>query len=158
DQIRVDSRVRLRVGVGGAEQLAGVLGRDGLDGVDVLAAGVEPVPDRALGVLVRQPVAHGEQDGRRGVVLAGDQLQRLALVGELEPDRGSDAGLDRADDVERAAVDGGNGRGVVAGGFAHAREPTGAYGGRSISRRPTRRASYDCWYDLRQSRLRRLPP
>ena len=60
----VDTRVRLHVGVGRAEQLARVLGGHGLDGVDVLAAGVEPVPDGALRVLVGQPAAHGEQRRR----------------------------------------------------------------------------------------------
>ena len=106
DQVRVDARVRLDVGVRGAEQLAGVLGGQRLDRVDVLAAGVEAVPDRPLGVLVREPVAHRQQHRRRGVVLARDQLQRLALVGELGPDRVRDPRLDRADDVERAAVGG----------------------------------------------------
>ena len=81
DQVGVDARVRLDVGVRGAEQLAGVLGGERLDGVDVLAAGVEAAADGALGVLVAEPVAHGQQHGRGGVVLAGDQLERLALVG-----------------------------------------------------------------------------
>ena len=64
NEVGVDARVRLHVGVGRAEQLAGVLGGHGLDGVDVLAAGVEPVPDGALRVLVGQPAAHGEQRRR----------------------------------------------------------------------------------------------
>ena len=38
DEVGVDARVRLDVGVGRAEQLAGVLGGHRLDGVDVLAA------------------------------------------------------------------------------------------------------------------------
>ena len=76
DEVGVDARVRLHVGVRRAEQLAGVLGRERLDGVDVLAAGVEAVADRALGVLVGEPGAHREQHGGRGVVLARDQLQR----------------------------------------------------------------------------------
>ena len=81
DQVGVDAGVRLRIGVRRAEQLAGVLGGERLDGVDVLAAGVEAVADRALGVLVAEPGAHGQQHGRRGVVLARDQLERAALVG-----------------------------------------------------------------------------
>ena len=64
DQVRVDAGVRLGVGVFGAEEFAGMLGGDRLDGVDVLAAGVEAVPDGALGVLVGQPAAHREQHGR----------------------------------------------------------------------------------------------
>ena len=81
-------------GVRRAEQLAGVVGGQLLDGVDVLAAGVEPVADGALGVLVRQPGAHRQQRRERGVVLAGDQLERRPLIGEFGPDRGGDVGLD----------------------------------------------------------------
>ena len=87
DEVGVDARVRLDVGVRRAEQRLGVVGGELLDGVDVLAAGVEAVPDRALGVLVREPVAHRQQHGGRGVVLAGDQLQRAALVGQFAADR-----------------------------------------------------------------------
>ena len=83
DQVGVDAGVRLGVGVRRPEQLARVLGGERLDGVDVLAAGVEAVADRALGVLVGEPGAHRQQHRRRGVVLAGDQLERGALVGEL---------------------------------------------------------------------------
>ena len=101
DQVGVDARVRLHVGVRGAEQRAGVVGGGLLDGVDVLAAGVEAVPDRALGVLVREPGAHRQQDGGGGVVLAGDQLERRALVGQLAADRAGDRRLDGLDDLER---------------------------------------------------------
>ena len=104
DQVGVDARVRLDVGVRRPEQLARVLGRDRLDGVDVLAAGVEPVPDRALGVLVAEPGAHGQQHRRRGVVLAGDQLERGPLVGQLLAGRIRDAGFDRGDDLEGLGV------------------------------------------------------
>ena len=45
DEVGVDAGVRLDVGVRRAEQLAGVLGGERLDGVDVLAAGVEAVAD-----------------------------------------------------------------------------------------------------------------
>ena len=109
DEVRVDARVRLDVRVRRAEQRLGVVGGGLLDGVDVLAAGVEPVPDRALGVLVRQPGAHRQQDGGRGVVLAGDQLQRGALVGQLAADRAGDGRLDGVDHLERVAVGGGRG-------------------------------------------------
>ena len=97
DQVGVDAGVRLGVGVLGAEQLAGVLGGERLDGVDVLAAGVEAVPDGALGVLVGQPGAHGQQHGGRGVVLRGDQLERGALVGQLGAGGVGDPGLDGLD-------------------------------------------------------------
>ena len=110
-EVGVDPGVRLHVGVRRAEQLARVLGGEGLDGVDVLAAGVEAVPDRALGVLVGEPRAHGQQDGRRGVVLARDELERGALVGELLAGRLGDPGLDGGDDLERRVVGGRGGLG-----------------------------------------------
>ena len=108
DQVGVDAGVRLGVGVLGAEQLAGVLGGDRLDGVDVLAAGVEAVADGALGVLVAEPGAHGQQHGRRGVVLARDQLERAALVDQLLAGRVGDPGLDRGDHLEDVGVGAGD--------------------------------------------------
>ncbi len=48
--------MRLDIGVRRPEQLTGVLGGDVFDGVDVLAAAVEAVPDGALGVLVDSQV------------------------------------------------------------------------------------------------------
>ena len=113
DEVGVDARVRLDVGVRRAEQLRGVLGGQRLDGVDVLAAGVEPVPDGALGVLVGEPGAHGQQHRRRRVVLAGDQLERIPLVGKLFARGGGDAGFDGLDDLQRRAVGGARGVGVL---------------------------------------------
>ena len=104
DEVGVDARVRLHVGVIGPEQRLGVVHGQLLDLVDVLAAGVEAVPDGALGVLVAEPVAHGQQDRRRRVVLAGDQLQLAALVPELALDELSDGRLAAGDDVERGEV------------------------------------------------------
>jgi hypothetical protein len=63
-QVGVDARVRLDVGVGCPEERLGVVGSERFDGVDVLAPGVEAVPDRALGVLVAEPATHGQQHGR----------------------------------------------------------------------------------------------
>ena len=119
DQVGVDAGVRLDVGVRRAEQLAGVLGGERLDGVDVLAAGVEPVPDRALGVLVAEPGAHREQHGRGGVVLAGDQLERGALVAQLGPGGLGDPGLHGLDHGERGVV--GRARGLRQALAAHRR-------------------------------------
>src|SRR5690606_23961183 len=110
DQVGIDAGVGLHVRVGRAEQLPGVLGGDRLHRVDVAAAGVEPVTDRALGVLVRQPVAHRRQHRRGGVVLARDELQRLTLVGELLGDGVGDPRLDRPDEVEGTAESHGLGR------------------------------------------------
>src|ERR1019366_6527039 len=103
DQVGVDAGVRLQVGVRGAEQGAGVLGGDGLDRVDLLAAGVEPVPDGALGVLVAEPVPHGQQRGGGGVVLARDELEGAALGGQLAGDRFGDARLGGPHNVQSCA-------------------------------------------------------
>lgn len=103
DEVGVDAGVRLDVGVPGAEELLGVLGGQGLDGVDVATAGVEAAADGALGVLVAEPVAHREEGGRGGVVLGGDQLEHLALVVDLLADGVGDARLDGADHVESGA-------------------------------------------------------
>lgn len=103
DEVGVDAGVRLYIGVAGAEELAGVFGGEGLDGVDVAAAGVEAAADGALGVLVAEPVTHREEGGRGRVVLAGDQLEHLALVGDLLADGVGHAGLDSPDHVEGAA-------------------------------------------------------
>ena len=110
DQVGVDARVRLDVRVRRTEQLAGVLGGHRLHGVDVLAAGVEAVPDGALGVLVGEPVAHGQQHGRRGVVLAGDQLERITLIRKLFARGGGDSRFDGLHHLERRAER--RGRGV----------------------------------------------
>jgi hypothetical protein len=113
DEVRVDPGVGLRVGVVGPKQLPGVLGRDGLDGVDVLAGGVEAVPHGALGVLVAEPAAHGEQHGRGGVVLRRDQLQRAPLVGQLLPGGVGDPRFDLLDHRQGGLVGLGSGGGVV---------------------------------------------
>ena len=104
DEVGVDARVGLDVGVVGAEELLGVPGRDGLDRVDVAAAGVEAVPDGALGILVGEPRAHGEQRRERGVVLRRDELQRVALIGQLLADGLGDGGLGGLDDLEHGLV------------------------------------------------------
>ncbi|SLC63022.1 Uncharacterised protein [Mycobacteroides abscessus subsp. massiliense] len=105
--------MRLRVCVRRAKQLAGMLGGQRLHGVDVLATGVEAVTDGALGVLVREPGAHGQQHSRRGVVLAGDQLQRITLVGKLFAGSVRDARLDGLDDLQRRPVGGAGGLGIL---------------------------------------------
>jgi hypothetical protein len=99
DQVGVDAAVGLDVGVVAAEQALGQLHGPALDGVDVLAAGVEAVARRALGILVREPVAHGEQGGRGGEVLRGDQLEVGPLVGQLGRHGGGDLGRHLADHV-----------------------------------------------------------
>ena len=120
DEVGVDARVRLDVGVLRSEQLAGVLGGQRLDGVDVLAAGVEAVTDRALGVLVAEPGAHRHEHSRGRVVLARDELEGRALVGELGAGGLRDAGLHGGDDLEGLAVRAAG----EAGDVGHGRQPT----------------------------------
>ena len=84
----------LDVGVLGAEEVLGKLDGASLDGVDVVAPGVEAVVGVALGVLVGEEVAHGELDGEGGVVLRGDHLEAVGLVVELRDDGGGDLGGD----------------------------------------------------------------
>jgi hypothetical protein len=95
--------VRLDIGVVGAEQVPSERGRAALDLIDALAAGIEPVADGALGVLVGEPVPHRQQYGELGVVLAGDELQLAALVVELVHGRRGDVGNDLTDHVERGS-------------------------------------------------------
>ena len=109
DEVRVDAGVRLDVGVVRAEQRAGVAGGQRLDLVHDLAAGVETVPDGAFGVLVRQPGAHGHQDGGRGVVLRRDELELTALVREFVGDGAGHGGLGARDHLEHRTVADGDG-------------------------------------------------
>jgi hypothetical protein len=75
--------MRLDVGVLGAEELLCPLAAEVLDLVDHLAAAVVALARDALGVLVVEPGAERLQDGGRGEVLGGDQLERLLLAAEL---------------------------------------------------------------------------
>ena len=59
-QVGVDPRMRLHVGMVGPEERPGAIGGQLFDGVDVAAAGVHPSADRPFGVLVAEPVAHGQ--------------------------------------------------------------------------------------------------
>jgi hypothetical protein len=104
--VRVDAGVRLRVGVLAPEERTGVFRSQGLDRVDVLAAGIEAVADGALGVLVTQPGAHREQHGGGGVVLTRDELQGSALVVELRTGGLGDSRLDRGDHLQSRPVGG----------------------------------------------------
>ena len=63
DQVGVDTRMGLDVGVLGAKERLGVVGSQRLDAVNHLASGIETMARGAFGVLVGQPVAHGEQHG-----------------------------------------------------------------------------------------------
>src|SRR5438876_835881 len=71
--VRLRARVRLHVGVVGAEDLLGALDRQRLAAVDVLAAAVVALPGVALGVLVRERRPHGREDRVRDDVLGRDE-------------------------------------------------------------------------------------
>jgi hypothetical protein len=103
DKVGVDAAVGLDVGMLGAEEGLRELDGAGLDGVDVVTARVEAVAGLTLGVLIAEPVAHREEDGGRGEVLAGDELEVRTLVGELLADAVGDFGESGADDVEGSA-------------------------------------------------------
>ena len=153
DEVGVDAGVRLGVGVRRAEQLAGVLGRERLHRVDVLAAGVEAVADRALGVLVGEPGAHRQQHGRRGVVLRRDQLERAALVGELGACGLRHTGLDRGDDLEGGVVGGADRRSAVVPACNRAGEVFDAVMRPSLVRGPDQTARQARAYQIPDTRL-----
>ena len=70
----------------------GLLGGEGLEGVHIVAGGVEPVLRVPRGVLAGEEAAHRQLRRQGAVVLAGDQPQVRALVGELRHDRGRGLG------------------------------------------------------------------
>ncbi len=77
------SRVRLHVGVCGAEQCLGAAEREGLGDVDELAATVVTAARVTLGVLVGEDGALRFEHGARNEVLARDHLEGAALAAEL---------------------------------------------------------------------------
>ena len=77
------ARVRLDVGVPGAEEGLGALDGDGLGDVDLLAAAVVALAGVPLRVLVRQHAALGLKHGARHEVLGRDHLKGAALTLEF---------------------------------------------------------------------------
>ena len=88
----------------GAKQGTGQIDRAGFNGVDVVAARIEPVVRISLGILVREEVALGQLHRKRAVVLAGDHLEVGALVGQLGHDGPRDFGRRPVDALERSQV------------------------------------------------------
>ena len=88
--VRLGARVRLDVGVGGAEELLDAVDGDGLDLVDELAAAVVTLAGVALGVLVGQHRALGDQHVAGNDVLGRDELDLVLLAAELAADGGGD--------------------------------------------------------------------
>ena len=93
-RVGLRARVRLDVGVLGAEQRLGAIDRELLADVDVLAAAVVAPARIALGVLVVQHRALALEDRHRGEVLRGDHLERALLALELERQHLGDLGID----------------------------------------------------------------
>ena len=75
--------VRLDVDEFRAEELLGAGDGETLDLVDDLAAAVIALGGQALGVFVGQHRAHAGDDGARGDILRGDQLDAAALPAQL---------------------------------------------------------------------------
>ena len=86
-EVGLRTRVRLHVGVIGAEELLEAIDGELLDLVDDLAPAVVPPAGVPLGVLVGERRAHGIDDRPAREVLAGDQLQTVLLPAQLLVDR-----------------------------------------------------------------------
>ena len=82
-EVRLATGVWLYVGVLGTEQLLGTVDRELLDLVDDLAATVVAASWIALGVLVGEHRTGGFEHRARREVLAGDQLDLVALAVQL---------------------------------------------------------------------------
>ena len=89
--------VGLHVGGVGAEELLDAVDGQLLGDVDELAAAVVALARVALGVLVGELAALGLHDGRRGVVLAGDQLDVVFLAAVLVLDGRPELGVDQGE-------------------------------------------------------------
>ncbi len=85
--------VRLHVGEGAVEQLAGAIDRQLLGLVDFLAAAVVAPAGIALGIFVGEHRARSLEHGARDDVLRGDQLDLLALAVQLAFQHGVDRGI-----------------------------------------------------------------
>jgi hypothetical protein len=79
-EVRGRARVRLHVGVLGAEQRLGAVDDEALELVDDLLALVVALAGVALGVLVGEDGAGGLEDGRRHVVLRRDHADLVVLA------------------------------------------------------------------------------
>ncbi|MNK72663.1 hypothetical protein D3C87_921460 [compost metagenome] len=85
--------MRLHVGGVGAEDLLDAIDGQLLGHVDVLAAAVVALARVAFGVFISELRALGGHDGRRGVVLAGDQLDVMFLARVFGLNGGPDFGI-----------------------------------------------------------------
>ena len=81
--IRLSTAVGLYIGIGCTKELLCPVDGDLLHLIDVHAAAVVALSGIALGILVGEDAAHGRHDGRRYNVLAGNELNVLALAVQL---------------------------------------------------------------------------
>ena len=82
-QVRGRSRVRLDVGVLGAEQLLQAVPSHVLGNIDPLAAAIVALARQPFGVLVREHRTGGLEHGIAHVVLRGDQFELAPLPNRL---------------------------------------------------------------------------
>ncbi len=95
--VRLRSRMRLHVGVLGAEEPLHALESERLGHVDELAPAVIALARITLGVLVREHRALGLEHGLAHVVLRGDELEVVFLARALAGDRLPQLRVDRGD-------------------------------------------------------------
>ena len=91
--IGLTTRVRLHVGVVGAEQFLGAIDGELLGDVDEFAAAVIALARITFGVLVGQHRTLGLEHARTGVVFRGDQLDVIFLALALAVDGGIQLGV-----------------------------------------------------------------
>ncbi len=103
-EVRGRARVRLHVGVVGAEQRLRAVDAELLDLVDVLLALVVALARVALAVLVGEDRAGGGEHRARDVVLRGDQPDRIALAALFLGDQLGDFGVDGGDHLGEGGV------------------------------------------------------
>ncbi|MNM14001.1 hypothetical protein D3C81_242030 [compost metagenome] len=87
-RVGLRARVRLDVGVTGAEQCLGPVDGQLLDHIDMLATAVVALARVALGILVGQHAALGQHHLRAGVVLRGNELDVVFLTKRFAADGG----------------------------------------------------------------------
>ena len=85
--------VRLDVDVFGLEEFFGALAGEIFHLVGILAAAVVALAGVAFGVFVGEDAAGGFEDGLRGEVLAGDELDLAVLAARFREDEFVDGGV-----------------------------------------------------------------
>ncbi len=106
-EVRGRARVRLHVGVVGAEQGLRAIDAQLLDAIDVLLALVVALAGIALAVLVGEHGARRGQHSTRHVVLRRDESNLVALAALLERDELCDLGVDGGEGGGEGRVHGG---------------------------------------------------